>query len=211
MSLLGRDPSGTRSVLARIVCGAPCNRSCPLNRQGTAAAAAHPYTSCFSKGCSSTVSCTPLQHLLGNKAQTQAHTHTHTRAHTHTHAHTHIHSHACACAHTHTYAHMHAHIHTYKHKRARIRIGVHTHVHMHTHKHTDARVHTHTNAQTHRHTHARTHTHAHMHMHAHVAHVMGFANFPASLATLPHLSSLLVASGTGYLLLDLCVWVFFML
>ena len=56
-------------------------------------------------------------------------------------------------------------------------------------KHTDARIHTH----------AQTHTHAHMHMHAHVASVMGFANFTASLATLPPPCHCLL---TYYLCLD---------
>jgi hypothetical protein len=116
-------------------------RTCPLNRQGTAAAAAHPYA-CFSKGCSSTASCTPLQHLWGSKAHTRAHN-----------AHTHMHTHTHACA------------HTYKHKRAQILTGAHTDVHMHTHKHTDTRVRTHTNAQTHRQAHTRAHTHTCTHMH----------------------------------------------
>jgi hypothetical protein len=104
-------------------------RTCPLNRQGTAAAAL-PHA-CFSKGCSSTVSSTPQQHLWGSKA--------HTQAHTHTHAHTHIHSRSCTCAHTLTQT------------RARIHTGAHTHIHMRTHKHTDTRAHTctRTNAQAH--------------------------------------------------------------
>ena len=57
---------------------------------------------------------------------------------------------------------------------------------MHTHKH----AHTSAHIQTPKHigTHTRAHTYAHMHMHAHVAHVMGFANFLAWLATPPHLS-----------------------
>jgi hypothetical protein len=75
----------------------------------------------------------------------------------HTHAHTYTHIHSHACARA----------HTYKHKRAR----------MHTRAHTYTR----TNTQAH------THTCTHMHMHTHVARVMGFSNFSASLATLPHL------------------------
>ena len=86
------------------------------------------------------------------------HRHTGKPAHTRTHVHAHTRTHASARA------------HTYKHKRA------------HTYTHTHAR------AQTHGHTRAQTYTHAHMHMHAHVARVMCFANFLASLATLPHLS-----------------------
>jgi hypothetical protein len=142
-NLLGRDPSGTRSVLAWTVRGAWSNVAgacrvlraeakfrhrgqprhhactCPLNRQGTAAAAL-PHA-CFSKDCSSTASCTPLQHLWGSKAHTHihtcTHTHTHAHAHTHTHAQTHRHTrvctHTCAriheCTYTHTHMHMHAH------------------------------------------------------------------------------------------------------
>jgi len=45
-------------------------RTCPLSRQGTAAAA-HPQA-CFSKSCSSTAPCTLLQHLWGSKANTHA-------------------------------------------------------------------------------------------------------------------------------------------
>jgi len=151
----GRDPSGLWFVLAwndrrhgphgagacRALCveaefrhrGQPGHhaRTYPLNRQGTAVAT-HPHA-CFSKGCSSTASCTPLQHLWGSKAHTQAHTHMH--AHTHTHA----------CT------------HTYKHKRVRILTGPHTHLHIHTRTHTNAQTHRH----THVHTNTRTHTRAH--------------------------------------------------
>ena len=102
--------------------------------------------------------------------------------HTHRHAHTH--------ARTNTFAHTRAH--KYKHKRARVLTGMHTHIHVHTHKHTDKRAHTYKcpNTQVHTRAHTRTHTHSHarMHMHAHVAPVMGFANFLALLAMLPHLS-----------------------
>jgi len=62
---------------------------------------------------------------------------------------------------------------------------------------------THEQIKTHRHkkpsqiacfskaqTHVQTHRHTHTHRHAHVAHVMGFANFSASLATLPYLSAM---------------------
>ena len=71
------------------------------------------------------------------------------------------HAHHCS-----TYAHAYVCAHTYRHARARIHTGVHAY------------------------TRAHTHSHAHMHMHAHVTRVMGFANFSASLATLPHLSNL---------------------
>ena len=154
--------------------------TCPLNRQGTAEAA-HPHA-CFRKCYSSIAPCTPLQHLWGSK------THTGVPAHTHVHAHTHAHTHA------------HGHTHTYKHKRTRVytqsrthtytstRTNTQTHMraHIHTHKHTG----THPHTQIHTRILARTHTDTltHMHMHAHVARVMGFANFLASLATLPHLS-----------------------
>jgi len=64
-------------------------------------------------------------------------------------------------------------------------------MHTHTHTHVCAHIHTHKHTGTHAHTHTYTHTLTHsdthyMHMHAHVARVMGFANFSASLATLPH-------------------------
>jgi len=140
--------------------------SCPLNRQGTAAAA-HPHA-CFSKGCSSTASCTPLQHLWGSKAHTYRLTNTYARTHTHTRMH----------AHTYTHTNTNAREYTQAHTR--------TYTCTRTNTRTHTRTSTHTNALTHRHTHA--HTHTHMHMHAHVECVMGFANFSASLATLPHLS-----------------------
>jgi hypothetical protein len=150
-------------------------RTCPLNRQGTAAAA-HLHA-CFSKGCSSTASCTPLQHLWGSKAHTC--THTHTCAHAYTRKHTH--THACACANTHRRTH------------------IHTHAHAPTHRHTHAHTYTRTNTQAHKraqtHTCARIHSHAHMHMHANVEHVMGLTNFSASLAMLPHLSCYVIYSS----------------
>jgi hypothetical protein len=139
-------------------------RTCPLKRQGTAAAA-HLHA-CFSKGCSSTASRAPLQRLWGQQgthiqASTHIRAHTRTQTHTHTYAHTYTHTNTnaceysqvrtqtCSCTRTNTQAHARAHIQTPKHT------GTHTR------------------------THARTHTrkHTHMHMHAHVARVMGFANF----------------------------------
>ena len=119
--------------------------TCPLNRQGTAAAATHPRP-CFSEGYSSTASCTPLQHLWGSKMHTQ--TCLHTRAHTRTHVH------------AHTRTHTYARAHTYKLKmRARIHTGARTHIHMHANKHTDTFASTHTPTQTHRHTCTHTYTH----------------------------------------------------
>jgi len=94
-------------------------RTCPLNRQGTAAAA-HPHA-CFSKGCSSTASCTPLQRLWGSKAHTN----------------THIHSCACACA------------HTYTNTRANTHRRAHTQTHAQTHRHARAHIHTHRHIDTH--------------------------------------------------------------
>jgi hypothetical protein len=141
--------------------------TCPLNRQGTAAAHSH---ACFSKGCYSTASCTPLQHLWGSKAHTDTHTYKHTK-------HTHIHSHSCACA------------HTYKHKHARkfTQARTHTYTCARTNTQTPARAQVHTHKHTG--THARTHTHLHayIHKHAYVARVMGFAKFLALLTTLSHL------------------------
>ena len=149
--------------------------------------------------------------ISGAARHTQAYLHTHT--HTHTHAHTHICARTHTHTRMRTRTHACARAHTYKHKRAHVytQACTYTHIHMHTHKHADTResTHTHTHAQIHRHarthihtlshththtphthTHTRarahTHAHAHMHMHAHIARVMGFANFPASLATLPH-------------------------
>ena len=102
-------------------------RTCPLNRQGRAAAA-HPHA-CFSKGCSSTASCTPLQHLWGSKAHTQGHTRTH-NAHTHTHTNTNAREYSQArtrmykCTRTNTQTHTRAHIQTLKHTGTQI----HTHI-----------------------------------------------------------------------------------
>jgi hypothetical protein len=121
------------------------------------------------------------------------------------------HAHHCSIcgAARHTQAHTHACVHTYKYKRAQLLTGAHTHVHMHTHKHTDTRAHiqmpkhtAHTRAHTQTHIHAQSH--AHMHMHAHVARVMGFANFSASLVTLPYLSFSHCAFEKSCCLFDIC-------
>ena len=188
-SLLGRDPSGTQSVLAWTVRGAwsarcrcllrtvcrsrvqtswPARAPCPHlpSQQTGKAEAAHPHA-CFSKGYSSTAPCTPLQHLWGSKTHTHACLHTH--AHTHAHAHTYTNTNACVYTHRRTHTHIH--------------------MHMHAHKHTDTRAHTHSH----------THTHA---MHAHVARVMGLANSSASLAALPHLSHLLCSEKKNYTVSD---------
>ena len=142
-SMLGQDPLGTRPVLAWTVRGAwsarcrcllrtVCRsrvqtswhhaRTCPLNRQGTAAAHAH---ACFSKGYSSTAPCTPLPHLWGSKTHTQACLHT--RAHTHAQTRTHAHAQTQTRAHTHT--HTQTHRHTRAHTCARIYARRHTHTH----------------------------------------------------------------------------------
>jgi len=86
---------------------------------------------------------------------------------------------------------IHRRTHTHKHARARAQTHRHTHEHKYTRTNTQAHTCVHTQYT---HTRAHTHTHAHMHMHAHVAHAMGFANFSASLATLPHLSFILLAT-----------------
>ena len=109
-------------------------RTCPLNRQGTAAAA-HPHA-CFSNSYSSTAPCTPLQHLWGSKTHTQACLHT--RAHTRTHACARAHTYTQTRAYTHRRAHTHIHIHTHKHT------GTHARVHKHTHTRVQARTHTYT-------------------------------------------------------------------
>jgi hypothetical protein len=155
-----RDMERTVQVLAMHCVEAECRhrgqprhhaRTCPLNRQGTAAAA-HPHA-CFSKGYSSTAPCTPLQHLWGSRT----HTHTGVPAHTHT------------CARTHAYTHAHAHTHMQTLTRTCIHTGAHTHIHIHARKHTDtsASTHTHIHTQTPRHTRARTHTYTHMHADTH--------------------------------------------
>ena len=100
-------------------------RTCPLNRQGTAAAA-HPHA-CFSKGCSSTVSCTPLQHLWGSKA----HTGTYTRMRAH------IQIQTRAITHRRAHARTHAHAQTYRHARTHTNAQTHsTHTRTHTNTHT---------------------------------------------------------------------------
>jgi len=97
------------------------------------------------------------------------------------------------CTHTHEHTHVHAHTHTNTNTRVCTQRRAHTHTLARTQTHTHARAHIH--AQTHRHTHTyiythtRAHAHTRMHMHAHVARMMGFSNYSASLAMLPHLSS----------------------
>jgi hypothetical protein len=86
------------------LCGQPL--PCPLSRWGKAAAA-HLHAS-FSKACSSTAPCTPLQRLWGSRAHTPTHTHRHARTgvlaqtHGHTHTRTNTRTHMCAYTHTHT-------------------------------------------------------------------------------------------------------------
>ena len=114
-------------------CGQPGHhaRTCPLNRQGTAAAA----------GPSRLLQQMMLQHSITHTTAVsvgqQAHTHTHA-PHTHTHAHTHTNTNACkysqtqartyTCTRTNTQTHRLAHIQTPKHT------GTHTHtcICMHT-------------------------------------------------------------------------------
>ena len=121
-------------------------RTCPLNRQGIAAAAAHPHAY-FSKGCSGTASC--YCSICGAVRHTQAHTHIHTltrmrmRKHIQTQTRAHI-------AHILTGANTHIHMHTLKHR--------HTRAHKHTHKHTGTHTHAYTRAHTHTHTCISTHT-----------------------------------------------------
>ena len=93
-----------------------------LNRQGTAATA-HPHA-CCSKGCSSTASCTLLQHLWGSKAQPQRDTCTHTHARTH----------------IHTPTRMRMRTHIQAQTRARIHTGAHTHTHAHAQIHACAHI-----------------------------------------------------------------------
>jgi hypothetical protein len=86
---------------------------------------------------------------------------------------------ACMRAHKHTHAHARAHAHarthTHMQERAHVRACTHTHTHTHTHK----PAHKHTHTHTHTHKRARTHTEVAIHS------AKGFANFSASLATLP--------------------------
>ena len=100
--------------------------TCPLNRQGTAAAHSH---ACFSTGCYSTASCTPLQHLWGSKAHTDAHTYKHKHARKFTQARTHTYT----CARTNTQTPARAQVHTHKHTGTHAR--THTHLHAYIHKH----------------------------------------------------------------------------
>ena len=109
-------------------------RTCPLNRQGTAAAA-HPYA------CFSTVSCAPLQHLRGSKAHKQGACLPCARTHTHTNARARNWKQACTCIRINT--HIHARTHTHKHT------GTNTLAHTYTYTHT-------TRTQTHRNTHTHT-------------------------------------------------------
>ena len=106
--------------------------TCPLNRQGTAAAA-HPHAY-FSKDCSSTASCYcsihgaarhTYRHTQRTHVQTQMRANTHRRAHARTHAYvqTHIHTHA------HIYKRPNVQVHT----RARTHTYTHTHAQMHMH------------------------------------------------------------------------------
>ena len=81
---------------------------------------------------------------------------------------------------THTHAHTQActHIRSHTHSNTRARTQIHTLMHANTH----------TRAYTHIHaTRTRTHRHARIALTV----LMGFANFSASLATLPHLPSFL--------------------
>ena len=123
-------------------------RTCPPNRQGTAAAA-HPHA-CFSKGCSSTASRALLQRLWGSKAHiyrlacTYAHTHTRTHTHIHTHAHTY------ALTHTNARKYLQARTRTY----TCTRTNTQTHRHTHTHTHIQTPKHTGTHIRTNAHTHA---------------------------------------------------------
>ena len=109
-------------------------RTCPLNRQGTAATA-HPHA-CLSKGYSSTAPCTPLQHLWATTpthrqacthAHTCARTHTHTRKRTRTHiqTQTRAHIHTYTCTRTNTRTHTRANIHTRTHAYACTRCARH--------------------------------------------------------------------------------------
>jgi hypothetical protein len=96
-----------------------------LNRQG-AAAAAHPHT-CFSKGCSSTASCTPLQRLWGSKAHIHrcTHTRTHVDAHTRTHACTRAHTYKPKCARVYTLARTHTYACTQTNTQTKENLHVH--------------------------------------------------------------------------------------
>ena len=131
-------------------------RTCPLIRQGTAAAA-HPYA-CFSKRCSSIASRASLQRLWGSKAHKYRHIqHAHTRTHTHTHTYTYIHIHAHTYTHTNTNARKYSQARTRTYTCTRTNAQIHALSLIQTHKHTG----THTRTQTHTHTHTRTHAHTH--------------------------------------------------
>ena len=117
-------------------------RTCPLKKQGTAAAA-HP-RAYFSEECPSTASCTPLQGLWDNKAHTYrlARTYAHTHAHIHTRMRKHTQTQKCAntrrLAHAHTHAHAQTHRHTRVHTYTRTNTDTHARIHVLTHTYTYA-------------------------------------------------------------------------
>ena len=168
-SLLGRDPSGARSVLALTVRGAWSARWRCLPRTACLSRAQiswpWPRAPCLhlpsqTFGNSSSRSSTSsrlfqqwlLQHsAMHTTAATVGQQDTHRRA---------AHTHMCARTHTtRTHTHTNAHTHT--------NTNAHTHIHMHAHKHTDTRTSTNTHAQAHRHTHTYTHMHARTHTYTH--------------------------------------------
>jgi hypothetical protein len=122
---------------------------------------------------------TPAQHHVHHCSICGAARHTQTCLHTRTHVHVHTRTHACA----HTCTHVCARAHN-----TNTNTRVYTHRRAHTHTHARAQTHRHTHARTHIHTCTCTHTLTRTHAYACTRCAMSFANFSASLATLPHLS-----------------------
>ena len=176
-SLLRRDPSGTRSVLALSARGA-----CSL-KAWSAQCRRLPRTVCQSnvqilwsvraRTCpvlladreqqqqeQHTLTPAPAQRRAHHCSVCGAARHTHRQACTHSFVHMHMHTHTHTQTHTH---HEHAHTHTNTNARQYTQARTDTHRHMHTHKHTD----THACAHIYMHNPTGTHTRAHTHIHAH--------------------------------------------
>jgi hypothetical protein len=150
--LLGRDPSGTRSVLAWTVSGAwtaQC-RCLPLTVSKLSSdIVASPGT--MLAPALSTDREQQKQHIL-TPVSAKA-----TRTPAQRHAH---HSSICGAArHTQACLHTRTHVHARTRMRTQIRTQTRAQIHMHAYKHTDTRASTHTHAQTQAHTHAHIHTH----------------------------------------------------
>jgi hypothetical protein len=164
--MLGRDPSGMRSMLAWAVCrawSAQCSACCALYVEASSESSDIVASSgTMLAPALSTDGEQEQQHILtpasAKTAPAQRHEHHCSNCgavrHTHTGTHAHIHSHACACAHAYSRAREYTQVRTHTYTCTRTNTQTHVHAHIHTHKHTG--------------THARTHTHVHANTHAHI-------------------------------------------